>query len=221
LPANLDAVLPLYEQAFGEAHRGRLRQLFDMSLELADRSATLMGPFVDDGGFGEAAIGKEIQRMQSEDAGRMRYSESLVCGLVAAAAAEGGAELPESEQVRREILDRWFEGTKWILEATDPVQAALDEALDSIRGLPHAEHVLRLAYSRPYSSTGDRVLVVWFVFVDDIPDETLDLVSDPTAQYRIDSKIRELEAEKDGPIYHRAILASEQGPVEDLLAYGA
>lgn len=80
---------------FGKARAGQLRQLFDMSLELADRSAVL-ALSVDEQDLGrrvDEMLAAEPKLEEGQEEAWLRYLESLACGLAAASVAEGEGQL--------------------------------------------------------------------------------------------------------------------------------
>jgi hypothetical protein len=72
-PANLEAILPLYIEAFGSEHAGILRQVFDVSLELADRSAPHVDTLWDGDEPTKERLSDEFwRRLQAEEGTKLK-----------------------------------------------------------------------------------------------------------------------------------------------------
>ncbi len=216
LPAELDGSIERYVAYFGEEQRWRVRQTFDMFLEIADRSATLIVPRLD---ADEHRLQDELNAIFAHARESLPLEPALVsmaCNLAAASALlEENSAIPI--EVRAALMSRWFTSTQSMLAALDPIQADLDGFLNENRG--EFGQVERLAYSRRMSAEGQPSIIVWFVLEDDSPSShDVDLITDSRLKSRIKALLTPSEPDLDW-VSLRVRSASEPGPAEELLAH--
>jgi hypothetical protein len=196
---ELDPIIDIYTRRLGEEHRWKIRQIFNMSLEImlyARDEGISLDELIE--GFDAIDIDKSVLSHAS--------LENFVCASAVACAVEYPS-IDISDTVRGELVDRWYETATAVRGEIDPLQSHID-ALHAQRAQQLPE-VRRLTYTHTVAGR-----TIWAL---------CDAATEPRVAERLEQHLQYLGDELGlgagffawAPIRVRS--ASARGPAEDLL----
>lgn len=199
---DLDPLVDLYSRQLGEEHRWRIRQIFNMSLELVLR-IPVAGTSLDE----------MLARIDDVDVAELEPSGAMLDNFLCAAAAACAVDrlsVDISDAVRSELVNRWYETAADLLGEVDPVQHHLDALL--VQEANQMPEIRRLTYM---TSADAARIQVWALC-----DETAEVRSIEVLQRCFGEELQVAAA-----LYHPdldwspidARPAATRGPAEDLV----
>lgn len=200
---DLDPLVDLYSKWLGEEHRWKVRQIFNMSLELVLRSPEVAGTSLDE----------ILERIDDVDVAELEPSGAVLDNFVCAAAAACAVDqlrVEISDIVRLELVNRWYETAADILGEVDPVQHHLDALF--AREAHQMPEIRRLTYMRSVDAAR---IHVWALC-----DDTAEARSVQMLQRNLGDELQVIVALYDpdfdwSPIGARPAVG--RGPAEDLI----
>lgn len=199
---NLDPIIDDYAKRLGDEHRWKIRQIFNMSLEL-------MLHLRESG----ISLGELIEGLEAIDVNESVLSRASRENFVCASAVACAVEYPSidiSDIVRGELVDRWYQTATAVRGEADPFQRSIDALL--AREASRLPEVQRLTYTLSPDATAVRI---WAVCADTIEQQIVErLEHDLGGELRVEAAFHcpglEWSAIGIRP-------ASARGPAEDLV----
>lgn len=213
---SVETALSAFTAALGEEHRGRIRQIIDMMLELLGRTAEMLQPLVESDDLGERFA--EALRDEHFFERARPVLVSMMCNLAAGAVVLDEATLPDA--VKRSLVTHWFTSTQEMLAEVDPAQRVLDRFCAAIRA--RFPELVRVTYRKIDGIDGGVGYGVYLVLEDATSDaRAVEIPAQVRMSWRqvsqLEQELRAVDEDMQGITWH-IVNASEPGPIETILA---
>jgi hypothetical protein len=176
---------------------GLFRQCMELSIEFLHRM-----PPVDRSALGTIDVTEPLDADARRALGSGLYSIAVIAGMM-----ETGKSVRPG--IGSLLLNRWLDGSRWMLGQIDSLQAAFDSSVTRFPEPTRAD-TLRVSYRDGEDSLGQPALFVWVVLRDGTPRERRAIGGNRTIASAVVAAARSVGREE--PVLLRARLASEPDP---------
>jgi len=176
---------------------GLFRQCVELSIEFLHRM-----PPIDRSALAQTDVTEPLDADGRRALGSGLYSIAVIAGMMEPI----GTVKPEIGQL---LLNRWLDGSRWILGQIDSLQAAFDSSIARFPD-PTREDTLRVSYREGEDSLGQPALFVWVVLRDGTPRARRAIGGNRAISSAVVGAARSVGREE--PVLLRARLASEPDP---------